>query len=56
VGPLLQATGESPSGTGPTSELVRFHEKAARWSYMGALPWGQFDPVTRRVRTDVGGE
>lgn len=48
VGPLLQVS--------VTHNLVRFHDKAGYWSYTGALPWGQFDPATRRVRIDVGGE
>jgi ring-1,2-phenylacetyl-CoA epoxidase subunit PaaC len=41
VGPLLEASA--------AQDLVRFNEKAARWSYAGALPWGEFDPTTRRV-------
>jgi 1,2-phenylacetyl-CoA epoxidase catalytic subunit len=44
VGPLLQQ--------GAARDLVLFHEHAQRWSYTGALPWGQFDAVTRRVSTD----
>ena len=35
------------SGTDPTSNPV--HKAAGLWSYAGALPWGQFDPLTRRV-------
>jgi phenylacetate-CoA oxygenase PaaI subunit len=45
VGPLLV--------TSTARDLIRFHEEAARWSFAGALPWGEFDPVTRRVRADA---
>lgn len=44
VGPLLR---ESEAG-----DLVRFHDQAGRWSYAGALPWGLFDPATRRVKDE----
>lgn len=57
IGPLLSSvkathalsTIETGSQTGEAHDLVRFHERAGRWSYAGALPWGEFDPVTRRL-------
>lgn len=41
VGPIIQASA--------AGHLIRFHEQARRWTFVGALPWGQFDPFTRRV-------
>jgi 1,2-phenylacetyl-CoA epoxidase catalytic subunit len=29
--------------------LLRYHESSRSWSYVGALPWGEFDAVTRRI-------
>lgn len=55
VGPVLQSAGAN-SPLISVGALVRYHEKAGRWSYVDALPWGQFDPVTRRVKSDVRGE
>ena len=48
VGPLLQESA--------AHDLVRFHVQAQRWSYPRPLPWDEFDPVTRRVKTDGGRE
>jgi ring-1,2-phenylacetyl-CoA epoxidase subunit PaaC len=48
VGPLIQASG--------ARDLVQFHEAVGRWSYAGALPWGAFDPITRRVRAVSSGQ
>ncbi len=48
VAPLLQMSA--------ARDLVQFHEQSSRWSYAGDLPWGEFDPRTRRVgkqTTDV---
>ncbi len=43
VGPLLQ--------TSAARHLLEYHPKANACSYTRALPWGQFDPVTRRIST-----
>ncbi len=47
VGPLLQASA--------ARDLVQFQEQAQRWSYTRPLPWGEFDPATRRVKRAVAG-
>ncbi len=47
VGPLVLASA--------ARDLVRYHEQAQRWSYTRPLPWGEFDPTTRRVKK-VGSE
>lgn len=31
------------------SRLLHYHEASRTWSFTSALPWGEYDPVTRRV-------
>lgn len=45
VGPFIE--------TSPARDLLRHHDKSGAWSYTGALPWGEYDPVTRRVKTST---
>jgi 1,2-phenylacetyl-CoA epoxidase catalytic subunit len=45
VAPLLEMSA--------SKNLIQFHEHAHAWSYTDALPWGQYDAVTRRVSTDT---